>query len=363
MVLAQKGYISMLLNSFNINNKYKINKNSKCFIIAEIGINHNGSLEIGKKLIKNAKIAGADAVKFQNYDVDDFIKDKKSYFKYNFGKKVIKINEYDMFKSYQLTENDFIDLKKYCDEINIIFLSTPTNEIGINFLKKIKAPLLKNGSDFLTNLSLIKHMATSKIPTILSTGMSNVSEIDDAVNTFIKFGGKKLILLHCTSQYPTPNKEINLKKITFLQKRYNCPIGFSDHSDNSIASTMAVALNAKIVEKHFTLNKNLLGPDHKMSSNPHEFKKMVEKIRSNEEILGSGTPQLSKNELISRGNYRLSAYFNANLVANTSLSEKHIIFRRPGLGLTESNVKQFFKKKINRNVKKNQLVMSKFFND
>ena len=177
---SQRTNMKKFSKKFKLGNNYIISDRSKCFIIAEIGINHNGSINLAKKMILAAKKSGADAVKFQNYDVDDFIKNKKSIFNYKYKKKIIFINEYEMFKKYQLTENDLRELKSYSDKIGIIFFSTPTSKNGIKSLKKLGVNILKNGSDFLTNLELIKEMAKSNIPTIISTGMSDLSDIDKA---------------------------------------------------------------------------------------------------------------------------------------------------------------------------------------
>ena len=338
-----------------------ISKSSKCFIVAEIGINHNGSLYLAKKMIIAAKKSGANAVKFQNYEVDDFIKNKKLLFKYKYKNKIISTNQYDMFKKLQLSNSNIIYLKKFCDQLKIIFFSTPTSPKGVDFLKKIRVPIIKNGSDFLSDLNLIKHMAKSNLLTILSTGMATLKNIDAAVDVYQKNGGKKLILLHCTSQYPTKLDEVNLMKIDKLKKRYDCLIGFSDHTEGNISASLSVVLGSKIIEKHFTTNKKLKGPDHAISANPQEFRDLVLNIRKNEMIMGSSSFSISKKEKMSKQKFSLSAFYKFNYSYGHKITLNDLIFRRPGNGLNQSQTSKILGKKLKQNVKKNQITKQKHF--
>ncbi len=234
-----------------------IGKNAPCFIAAEVGINHNGDMELAKQMIKAAKQAGADGVKFQNYYTEDFILDKNLTYEYVSEGKTVVETQYEMFKRYELSAAQLKELKKYCDEIGIVFFSTPTSQRGIKDLQEIDTLLFKNGSDFLVNLELIEQFAETKTPLVISTGMATLAEIDDAVRTFEKAGGNELVILHCVSAYPAPAADVNLRKIPALEAAFDYPIGFSDHTDGIVATLGAVALGACFIEKHFTTDKNL----------------------------------------------------------------------------------------------------------
>jgi N-acetylneuraminate synthase/N,N'-diacetyllegionaminate synthase len=321
----------------NIGN-YKIGKNEPCFIAAEIGINHNGSMDLAKRAIKAAKEAGASGVKFQNYKTEDFIQDRELTYTYKSKGKLITESQWEMFKRYELSSEQLFELKKYSDELGVLFFTTPTSKDGILDVQKIGSPLIKNGSDFLTNLELIKMMAETGLPTVLSTGMATVDEIEDAVNTFKQADGHKLILLHCTSTYPAPARDINLKKISTLADTFNCLSGFSDHSEGTEAAIGAKIMGACFIEKHFTLDKNLSGPDHYFSSDPEEFENLVNSVRYIEAAMGESElgPSLSEKE--SRLQYRLSCVAVENLCAGTVLKREHIKFGRPGTGILPKNV-------------------------
>ena len=338
-----------------IKNK-QIGGKSPCFIVAEIGINHNGSLQLAKKTIDAALFSGADAVKFQNYLTEDFLENKKLDYTYRLKKRKIKKNQFEMFKKYELSYKMIIELKKYCYKRKIIFFSTPTSKSGIKLLKQLNVPILKNGSDFLTNDEIIISMARSKLPTIISTGMSKLREIEHAVKLFKKFGGKDLILLKCTSVYPAPENEINLNAMITLKKKFNCLVGLSDHSAGITASLGAVALGASIIERHFTLNKNLFGPDHKFSSDPKELKYLIKNIRQLEKNLGSNQINITKNEVKSRNLFRLSCVAADNLFTRHILKTEDIIFRRPGYGVEPRYKFQLIGRRLKRKIKKGSII-------
>jgi N-acetylneuraminate synthase/N,N'-diacetyllegionaminate synthase len=217
--------------------------------------------------------------------------------------------------------------------VGIIFFSTPTSELGVRSLQKLQSPLIKNGSDFLTNLDLIRVMARTGIPTVLSTGMAVVGEIDDAVTAFREAGGENLILLHCTSSYPTPPADINLRRIQTLAATFGCLAGFSDHSEGPTAAVGAVALGACFIEKHFTLDKTLPGPDHRFSMDPRDLREFVSAIRTIE--VGLGTSQLgpTPSEALGRSDFRLSCLARCDLAAGTRLTLEHLVYKRPGTGI------------------------------
>lgn len=313
--------------------KRLIGKNQPCFLVAEIGINHNGDLELAKKTIDAAKDAGADAVKFQNYQTEDFVTDKSLTYRYFSKGKAIVESQYEIFKRCELTTNALRELKSYCDHTGISFHSTPTSQTGIQDLVKMGTLVLKNGSDYLTNLPLISSMGKTGLLTVISTGMSTLAEIDDAVRTFRETGNEQLILLHCTSSYPTPPEDVHLRKIPTLSAAFNCPVGFSDHTEGSSSAVGAIALGACWIEKHFTLDKELPGPDHCFSFNGAEFKILVDAVRVMERSLGNSFIGPSRSETLGRQDFRLSCVAARSLKANHCITEADIKFQRPGTGL------------------------------
>jgi N,N'-diacetyllegionaminate synthase len=313
-------------------NKF-IGAGQPCFIAAEIGINHNGDMVLAKKMIDAAADAGADSVKFQNYRTEDFLSDRTLMYTYQSQGETVTEPQFDMFKRCELSVSQLEQLRLHCEARGVVFFSTPTGQDGIDDLVKAGAPLLKNGSDYLTHLPLIKSMAASGLPTILSTGMANQEEIKDAVAAFEEAGGTELVLLHCTSSYPTPADQVNLQKIETLRTQFGYPVGFSDHSWGTTAALGAVALGACFVEKHFTLSKDLPGPDHVFSSDPHEFADLVKRIREVESNLGVKEIGPTEAEEVNRLGFRLSCVATADLPMDHVLTEADISFRRPGTGL------------------------------
>jgi N-acetylneuraminate synthase/N,N'-diacetyllegionaminate synthase len=333
-----------------------IGEQDPCFIAAEIGINHNGDMALAKKTIDLAVKAGVDAVKFQNYNTDDFIWNQSLEYSYFSQGKKISESQYAMFKRYELSFEQLRQLKEYCDFKKIFFFSTPTNLHGIQDLKKMNVPLLKNGSDYLTHLPLIKGMACSDIPTILSTGMATVEEIDDAVGAYKKAGGEKFVLLHCTSSYPTAPNEVNLRRIPLIRENYNCLVGFSDHTAGIIASIGAVIMGACFIEKHFTLDKELPGPDHSFSADFEEMKNLVQAVRTAEDNLGTSKIGPTDSEILSRMDFRLSCAANKDIPNGEVISERDVAFYRPGTGLTPKNIDKIIGRKINKNIAKGHIL-------
>jgi N-acetylneuraminate synthase/N,N'-diacetyllegionaminate synthase len=302
-------------------------------IIAEIGINHNGDMNLAVESIKAAKLAGADAVKFQNYHTEDFLNDGRLQYTYlSRGQKMTE-SQFVLFKRCELTDDQVFMLAKICREEKILFFSTPTNEEGIRILQQARAAWLKNGSDFLTHLPLIRAMARAGIPTGLSPGMATLAEIDDAVRAFREAGGENLTLLHCTSSYPTPPKDTHLRKIPALREAFGCPVGFSDHTEGATAAVASVVLGACMIEKHFTLDKNLPGPDHGFSADPEELRSLIAAVRAVEKQLGASAIGPTEKELQNRERCTLSCAASQYLPAGSALTADDIVFRRPGGGL------------------------------
>jgi N,N'-diacetyllegionaminate synthase len=304
-----------------------------CFIAAEIGINHNGDMSLARKMIDAAADAGADSVKFQNYRTEDFLSDRTLTYTYESQGKQVTESQFDMFKRSELNTVQLQGLRQHCESRGVVFFSTPTGDDGIQDLLAAGAPLLKNGSDYLTHLPLIRSMARTGLPTILSTGMATLGEIEDAVNAFEEAGGNELLILHCTSSYPTPAEQVNLRKIPTLRAAFGRPVGFSDHSWGTIAALGAVAMGACFIEKHFTLDKSLPGPDHRFSSDPAEFRELVTRIRELEQTLGEARVGPTPSEVDNRLSFRLSCVAARDLQAGHVITVEDIAFRRPGTGL------------------------------
>jgi N-acetylneuraminate synthase/N,N'-diacetyllegionaminate synthase len=325
-----------------------------CLIIAEIGINHNGDMRLAAESIRAAKSAGADIVKFQNYYTEDFISDHKLQYTYVSEGKEITESQFNMFKRYELSDTQVLELAEICRHESILFSSTPSNEKGIAVLQKAKVAYLKNGSDYLTNLFLIQAMARTHIPTILSTGMATLAEIDDAVRAFYNAGGNDLTLLHCTSSYPTPNEDTNLRKIPVLQATFACSVGFSDHTNGITAAIGAVILGATIIEKHFTLDKKLPGPDHAFSCDPAELTALVRAVHTVEAQLGESHLGFTEGEKQSRQQFTLSCVANSDLPSGHKICVQDIQYRRPGTGVRPKYAEWLIGRTLRSDISKGQ---------
>ncbi len=267
------------------------------FIIAEAGVNHNGSLDLALKLCDKAKEAGVDAIKFQTWITDNIVTkstDLASYQKINIVTK--SESQFQMLKKLELSFNDFIEIQKYCISIGLQFLSTPDDEESLDFLVGLNLDFIKIGSGEVTNIPYLRQIGSKKQPVVLSTGMSTLSDVKLAYNTLINSGATEVSLLHCTSNYPCPMNEVNLNAMITLKNEFNCRVGYSDHTLGIEVPIAAVALGATIIEKHFTLNKSMDGPDHLASLDPTELKDMVISIRNIEKALGSGIKEPNPSE-------------------------------------------------------------------
>ena len=309
-------------------------KNGSVFIIAEAGVNHNGNLAFAKKLIDAAKEAGADAVKFQTFQTEQVITksaQKAAYQQITTGEQE---SQYDMVKKLELTFDEFNSLKEYCDHSEILFLSTPFDMESIEYLETINIPVYKIPSGEITNLPYLIRIAETLKPIIMSTGMSTLEEIGNAVSILKQHGNKNLTLLHCNTEYPTPFEDANLNAMLTLKNAFQTDVGYSDHTLGIEASIAAVALGATVIEKHFTLDKNMEGPDHKASLNPEELKLLVQSIRNVERALGDGEKKPSKSELKNRDVARKSIVAKVPIQEGEVFSTANITVKRPGNGIT-----------------------------
>lgn len=286
------------MRPIQIKNK-SIGAGRPCFIIAEAGVNHNGRLDLAKKLVDAAALAGADAVKFQTAKAENVVVGSlgiPDYAKKNIGKNITQLA---MIKKFELPYDDFIVLHDYCEKKGIIFLSTPHSIDAIDFLDKL-VPAFKIGSGDINNIPALQRAAKKKKPIILGTGMSTMQEVKDAISAIRSEKNNKIIALHCTTNYPCPLEEVNLRAMITMQNELDCLVGYSDHTLGMIVPLMAVSLGAVVLEKHFTLNRNFSGPDHKASMTPRELHTMVQEIRKIETALGSyeKTPTNSEKKIM-----------------------------------------------------------------
>jgi N,N'-diacetyllegionaminate synthase len=251
-----------------------------------------------------------------------------------------------MFKRAELPREALRELRDHCREAGVAFFSTPTSVEGLADLVELEVPLLKNGSDYLLHLPLVRAMAQTGIQTVLSTGMASMGEIVEAVDAFYEAGGRDLVLLSCTSSYPTPPDQVNLLKIPALAAAFGCPIGLSDHTDGALAAAAAVALGGCFVEKHFTLDRGAAGPDHRFSADPAGLVALVEQVRQVEQMLGSGDIVPTDAEVAVRDDYRLSCAAARHLPEGLVLAAGDIVFRRPGGGLPPGGVDQLIGRRL-----------------
>lgn len=327
----------------------------KVIIIAEAGVNHNGSLSMAYKLVEAASKSGADYIKFQTFKTElniSKIAKKADYQIENTNDKVE--TQFEMVKKLELSFNDFKKLKEYCDKLNIGFLSTGFDFESVDFLDKLGMDYFKIPSGEITNKPLLKYISNKNTPLIVSTGMCNMSEIGTALSILTENGCNKndITVLHCNTEYPTPYIDINLKAMISIANTYNVKVGYSDHSLGIEVPIAAVALGAEVIEKHFTLDKNLLGPDHKCSLNPEELKSMVLSIRNTEvAISGDGVKEPSKSEMKNIDIARKSLHLKKDLKQGYTLSATDLISLRPGNGISPMQIEKIIGKKIKVNLK------------
>jgi len=299
------------------------------FIIAEVGVNHNGDIEIAKQMIDEAKKAGADCVKFQTFKGEEFVSDPKQTYTYKSQGEEVTESMLEMFKRYEFNKDEWIELIDYCKKREIVFSSTAQNISDLDFLLSITdLPFIKIGSDDLTNLEQMKNYASREIPIILSAGMAYASEIEDAVRTIRSTGNEQITVLHCVSSYPTEAKEVNLKKINSIQNAFNVKVGFSDHTIGSAAAVGSVCFGVTVIEKHFTLANDMSGPDHWFSINPTELKQYIDDIRFIEQAIGSAELKPTENELKVKEIARRKIVARVDIKQGDKITKEHIDYMR-----------------------------------
>lgn len=320
---------------FRIGNKL-VGENAPCFVIAEIGGNHGGKLSLAYKMIDAAKQANADAVKFQTYITEDFV--------------VPSYPGYKNLKKEELSFDDFRKLAHYCRKKNIIFLSTPFDFKSVDLLAELNVPAYKIASGDINNFPLLEYIVGQGKPVILSTGASTMEEVNQAVGFILRKKQKGLALLYCLASYPAPDREMNLLLLPEYIKRFGIPIGLSDHSEGVDLPLASVALGAKIIEKHFTIGKNLLGGDNSMSLLPEEFKRMVQGIRRIETSLGKPRKKVMPSEKMVRKIARRSLVALRDITKGEIFDLNNIGFKRPSSGLEPKYLLRFLSKRAKQSI-------------
>jgi len=325
------------------------------FIIAEAGVNHNGDIKIAKKLVDVASAANADAIKFQTFKTDELVTPYTPSADYqikNIGKKQ---TQFEMLKQLELDYKDFIKLKEYCDKKNIIFLSTSHTFDAIDFLEDL-VPAYKFGSGDITNIPALEYAASKHKPMIISTGMATIKEIKTAVDTIRRQKNNKIVCLHCTTNYPCPPNEVNLRSMIFIRNKLNCLVGYSDHTLGILVPLLAVSMGACVIEKHFTLRKDLIGPDHKASLEPHELNELIKKIREVEIILGEFEKKPTDSEKKLKKIVRKSLVAEQNIRRGSILKREMISIKRPEGGIPPRFIDRVIGRRAKRNIRKNEFI-------
>jgi N,N'-diacetyllegionaminate synthase len=330
-----------------------IGSGSQVFVVAEIGINHDGSVSQAEKLIDAAADAGADAVKFQSFRADHLlIPSRDRYAQQTEGAE----SAYQMLRRCELSWEDQERLKKHADKRDILFMSTPFDEESADFLDSLDVPVFKIASSDITHVPLLRHVASKGKPVFLSTGMSFLSEVADAIWTLRSAGAKEILLMHCVSTYPAVPQHMNLRALQTLQSYFELPVGLSDHSEGILLPLVSVALGAVVIEKHFTIDKNAPGPDHKASMDPADLKMLIKSLRDVEASLGDGRKRPSDIEEESRLFSRRSIVAAVDIRAQEQIADWMLAFKRPGSGLEPRYYEKVIGMTARRNIGKDTIL-------
>lgn len=328
----------------------------KVFIIAEAGVNHNGDISIAKKLVDEAKKAGANAIKFQTFTANKLVTkyiDKANYQKENTN---CKENQYNMIKKLELSILEHMELYEYCKRKDIMFLSSPFDNDSIELLNNIGMQIFKIPSGEITNLPYLEKIRTTNKKIILSTGMSTLGDIENALDVFKDYSLNDITILHCNSEYPTPMEDVNLDAMLTIKNSFKTSVGYSDHTIGIEVPIAAVALGADVIEKHFTLDKKMEGPDHLVSLNPKEFNLMVKAIRNIEKALGTGIKKPSKSEENNISKVRKSIVASKDITKGEELTVENITTKRAGKGISPMRWYEIIGRRAAKNFKEDELI-------
>lgn len=328
----------------------------KVLIIAEAGVNHNGDINLAKKLIEQAAKAGADVVKFQTFKANSCVSVSAKKAKYQLETTAKEESQLEMIQKLELSYESHFELMKHCKKHGIIFLSTPFDLESVEFLRGLDLPYFKIPSGEITNLPYLKAVAKCKKRVLLSTGMANLGEIEAALTILRKNGTKNITLLHCNTEYPTPFEDVNLNALKTLKEAFKLEVGYSDHTEGIVASLGAVALGAVVIEKHFTLDKTMEGPDHKASLEFEELRALCKGIRELEKALGSGIKKASKSEAKNKIIARKSLVAKCIIQKGEKFSEQNLTTKRPGSGISAMRYEEYLGKRALKTYKKDELI-------
>ena len=316
-------------------------KLSRCYIIAEIGVNHNGDARLALEMIDRAKSAGADAVKFQTFTAENLVSKGTPKVKYQESTTSTSESHYEMIKRLELSREDHKYIFKYCRDVGVDFISTPYDIESAIFLSNLGVKFFKTASADLVDIPLQTYLAKTQRPVMVSVGMATMGEIEKAVNIYRKAGNNDCILLHCVSNYPCSADSLNLFSMKTISRAFCMPVGYSDHSVGSEAAMLSIACGAKVIEKHFTSDKGLPGPDQKASSSPEEFNSLVKCIRKAEIILGSPIKRCQPEEMQMRNVSRKSIVLKKEIFSGETITNDHLCLKRPGTGLSSEHIDWF----------------------
>lgn len=328
----------------------------KVLIIAEAGVNHNGDINLAKKLIEQAAKAGADVVKFQTFKANSCVSVSAKKAKYQLETTAKEESQLEMIQKLELSYESHFELMKHCKKHDITFLSTPFDLESVEFLRGLDLPYFKIPSGEITNLPYLKAVAKCKKRVLLSTGMANLGEIEAALTILRKNGTRNITLLHCNTEYPTPFEDVNLNALKTLKEAFKLEVGYSDHTEGIVASLGAVALGAVVIEKHFTLDKTMEGPDHKASLEFEELRALCKGIRELEKALGSGIKKASKSEAKNKIIARKSLVAKCIIQKGEKFSEQNLTTKRPGSGISAMRYEEYLGKRALKTYKKDELI-------
>lgn len=327
-------------------------------IIAEAGVNHNGSATMARRMVDAAADSGADYIKFQTFRAESIVNRTARQADYQAANTGRRESQYEMLKRLELGFDDFRGLNSYCREKGTGFLSTPFDLASVDFLAGLGLDYLKIPSGEITNLPYLRRVARSGLPVIMSTGMCSLGEVDDAMDALVREGmtTDRIVLLHCTTEYPTPMADVNLRAMETLGKRFGTRVGYSDHTRGTEVAIAAVAMGAAVIEKHFTLDRSLPGPDHVASLTPDELKQMVAAIRNIELAMGSGEKKITESERRNIEVARKSIVASRDIAAGEILNEDNLSVKRPGTGVSPMKWDAVVGRRATRGFREDELI-------
>lgn len=342
------------MKAIQINERW-IGSGYPCFVIAEAGVNHNGDINLAKQLIDVASEVGADAIKFQTFKADRLVTRDAPKADYQRQTTSTQESQFEMLQRLELSEAAHAELVEYCKKRNLLFMSTPFDEESADLLEDLGVPVYKIPSGEITNIPYLNHVASKGKPLIVSTGMAYLGEVEKTVRTIEATGNSRFVLLHCVSNYPAAPEDINLSAMKTMATAFNVPVGYSDHTEGLEIAFASVAMGACVLEKHFTLDRDLPGPDHRASIEPEQFAALVQGIRAIEAAMGDGRKQPAASEANTASVARKSLVAATDLQAGTVITEEMIAIRRPGTGLLPELYPMLIGRKLTVDVKSGTL--------